>query len=335
LPVDPSRLDTLLAAVEKSYKGSLKRGTDYSQVRRRVSTGSLELDYATGGGFPLGSVIRLWGGPSSGKSLIAWNVIRHAQEMGLGCVYYNIEKQYDPTYTKLLGVDIDKLIVKESQIIEEVGTTLETLLGGAHVHVLDSCTSAISMDELKASLSDWRPGIKARAWGKTLSRVMTQFDQEDNLVILIDQSRESFGYGGEQAPGGRFMEHLSHLTIQVRRGKHLYMKGGVLLEEGEGEDSLSGLKEADGFVSKSVVRKTKVGRPGRTAEMMYDYATCSFDQGYEYAKSSVFFGVVKKSGSWFTLPDDTKVQGETALRIAMLSNPKFMDMTREAMEAAL
>ena len=57
----------------------------------RISTGSLWLDYALGGGWPLNRVIELFGPFSSGKSLISLKTIVEAQKRGMQCAFIDVE----------------------------------------------------------------------------------------------------------------------------------------------------------------------------------------------------------------------------------------------------
>lgn len=52
-------------------------------VTERVSSGSPYLDWAIGGGWPLGKTIELYGPYSSGKSLIALRTVAEAQKKKL------------------------------------------------------------------------------------------------------------------------------------------------------------------------------------------------------------------------------------------------------------
>lgn len=318
-------LEEALKAIGKRYPEAL--GTDYDRNPPRISTGSYELDRATGGGMPMGRFSRIWGGYSSGKSLTCWNVIKNAQQMGLGpCVYYNIEKQFHPDFVSSLGVDLNDLIVVEGSIVEDVGTQMETLLGQARVHVLDSLGSAISIDELNTAL-DAHPAmaLKARAWGRALSKALARLDQE-NAVIMIDQARDTFSYGGgEHPPNGRFVEFTSSLTIHFRRGKWLFKdKDGFLDDEGKNTATLSGQTEPHGVTIQAKVGKTRVCKPQRTATMYLDYDKMNFDPLAELTKAATFYNVLEQTsvGRYLT-PEGVKLHGQKAVREYVSTNENF------------
>jgi RecA/RadA recombinase len=317
MPVDPSKIGEVLAAIEKKYGSeAVGSGVNYAGIPR-IPTGSLELDWATGGGIPVGRWTRLWGGYSSGKSLTCWNTIREAQKLGLTCVYYNAEKQFDPDFTRDMGVDLDKLIIIHGSVIETLGAELEALLSVAHVHVIDSESQCVSLEEMNSNVADWHMGLNARVWSKVIRRTAEKFDEHHNVGIIVSQARDSFGYGGgETPPGGRLMEHNSSLTIYFKRGSWLfYDENGVLKDKGKGSDTLSGKAEADGVEYVARVNKSRVCRPLRTAAMRYDFKKRQFDQAFEYTKAAVFTGYVNQtSAGRFELEDGTKIHGAEKLR---------------------
>lgn len=331
---DPAQLEKVLGLIETQYgSGSVYHGGKTKPIPR-ISTGSLELDYATTGGVPFGRFSRFWGAPSSGKTMIAWMTAANAQKMGYTVAYYNAEKQYDERHAARLGVDVKKLVVVEGSEIETIATKMEALLGVVNLHIVDSCSSCISVDELNAKVEDWLPGISARAWGKVLRRLLERFDPLNNAGILIDQVRASIGAygGGDHPPGGRALEHASSMTLEFRKGAWLYRNDEGLLaaedKSGSKKTTMSGNKEADGQEYVIRVGKSRVGRPGRVARPFYDYDKPGFDITKEYARAGRHFGLIQNSGAWFTLSDGTRAQGEARMRAALADNPKVLEEIR-------
>jgi RecA/RadA recombinase len=139
VPVRPEDYDAVVAQINRRYEGDLKKGNEYEDPLR-ISTGSIELDAALTGGIPVGRWTRFYGGYHSTKTLTSLNVIREAQNMGMLCAYYNVEKQYDKRFARdKMGVNVDELTVVEGTTIEEIGEKMESLLGVIHLHVIDSC----------------------------------------------------------------------------------------------------------------------------------------------------------------------------------------------------
>lgn len=302
MTVDPTRLSDVLTAIEKKYGGDAAMwGNRFPEVAT-LTTGSLELDWAMGGGVPWGRFTRFWGGYSSAKSLVAMNVAREAQKQGYDVTLYNVEKQYDPIYWKSRGVDVDNLLVIQASAIEEIGSALEGLLGARHVHIIDSTTAAMPLAVMEKQMEEETMGQAPRAWGKVLGKCEARLGH-DNMVIMISQARAAFGYGGgEEAPGGMAMEHVSSMTVQFRRASWLfYDSNGNLSEEGQSGKTLSGRTEADGASYVARVQKSRVSRPLRQAEMWYDFAEREFDLHHDYLKAAKHFGIVEVKGGWYKL----------------------------------
>lgn len=163
MSVDESMRDEIVNALEKRYPNSVSRG-DEIENPTRIPFDGIEMNYITGGGIPRGRWTRMYGGYSSTKTRTTWEIIKNAQAMGLNCVYYDVEKQYHKEAVESTGVDTSMLDVISGTTIEQIGTSLEAMLGVAEVHIIDSCSNAVSIDELNAPLEDWRPGLMARAW---------------------------------------------------------------------------------------------------------------------------------------------------------------------------
>jgi recombination protein RecA len=377
MPIDPSGFDAIAKAIEKKMGAGTIHDASQTPYVDRLSWRSHELDFATGRGAPIGRVIRLFGAPSSGKSLACWNLIKSAQDIsadetarlsqlvgiakvngdkglerdakdsmkrvldrwpdGMMCVYYNIEKQFDKRLVETMGLNTKKLQIVEGTVIEDVAQNLEALMSVAHVHVMDSLSSAIALDELSGKIEDWHIGLKARVWGKVLRRVIERFDHRDNILVLVDQVRDVFGTGTEAPPGGRAIEHASDMTIHFKRGAWLFSnQHGILDRDGDkGAPTLSGQMEPKGMEIQARVQKSRVGQPFRTARMHLDFATMQYDTDYELVKAAKHFGLVQVNGGWWQLPSGQKVQGQHKFRQLLADTPELREeISAKMMDAA-
>ncbi len=336
MTVDSKDFDKILAKIKKQHgDNSILKASSKPQVAR-IPTGSLVLDWLTGGGFPLGRWCHFYGGYGSAKTLTAWHAIREGQRMGLKCVYYNIENQFDPIWAEQHGINLDELYVVDKRRIEDVGEIMEALLGTHNIHVVDSIGAAVSTDELAADIRAWTPGIAARAWGKALRRANARFDDENNTIILINHAKDVFGkMGGEEPAGPKLINFYSSLNMHFRKSSWLYYdKNGILSTEGEKTNSLSGDTEPDGLEFQVRVPKSRVSEPLRVARFRMDFKTGEYDHAWILSKAADYFGVAKKSGSWYTLPDGkTKVQGENGLREAISNDEVFRRAIEERVMA--
>jgi RecA/RadA recombinase len=339
VPVRPEDYDEIVKRISRKYDGDLRRGNEMESADR-ISTGSLELDVATGGGIPQGRWSRFYGNYSSTKTLTAYRVIAQAQRLGLSCAYYNVEKQYHPKFVERWDVDSKELTVVEGTTIEEIGDKMEALFGVVHLHVVDSCSMAESEDALNADIRDWRPGINARAWGKVFRRLNERFDQHENTVILLDHVTINFQTGSEVAKGGKIFDHQSSLSIMFRKGKWLHRDSeGVLSETALQRKGSDGQMEPAGIAIACRVEKSRVCRPFRTATRHYDMDNYVFDDVFEYIKAAKHYGIVrpgKGNGRWEYGPEDNpvKLYGDKQLREWIKADLTLQEEIRDRAMAA-
>lgn len=330
--IDPESLDAALASIRKAYgKDAVRFGSEKSEVQR-IPFHDIQLDWATGGGIPLGRWVHFYGPEASGKTLLALKLIASAQKMGMSAAFYDVEKTFVPSWAAKMGVDVEKLLVLNPTVIEDIGTQLETLMTAVNIHVIDSLPAASPMDELAAKMDDWFMGLHARTWNKVLRRAQHRL-QDENCIILINQLRTAFKgrVVVEQPSGGKFLRHEASLALELKRGAWLYHdKKGNLSAEGEKTDSPTGDTVPDGieFIAKGA--KSKVGVQHRTARMRLDFNTGKFDELWSLVMFANYFGFVERSGAWYSVNGGSKVQGEAGLRAYILEHPEFADKIRQA-----
>ena len=81
----------------------------------RFSSGSLEIDEALGGGWPIGRICELYGKESSGKTSLCYHAIAEFQKKFpiSDVAWIDSEFSFDPSYAKQLGVNVDPIIVNQ------------------------------------------------------------------------------------------------------------------------------------------------------------------------------------------------------------------------------
>lgn len=348
-PVNPDNFDDVVAKINKKYEGDLRNGDTYEHPQR-LSTRSLALNFAMGGGLPRGRITRLYGPYSSTKSLNGWNIVAEAQSQGLICCYWNVEKSYDPEFVEEnCGVDIANLLIMEETQIEAIAEKLSALMGVVHLHVIDSCSAAASIDELEADVTAWRPGIRARAWGKAFAHINEYFDAVDNTIVLLDQVRTNFKTSSEDPPGGRVLDHASSMSAKFKKGSWLQRNasGNLIVPKKGGKSHRqtadnNDMEQPPGIEIKGRIEKSRVCRPLVPFEMHLDLDTVRFDHTFEFMEMAKAIGVVENRGGgnyYYPATDkggkQQRLYGEDALRAFIDMNPKVRrEIETEAMKIA-
>jgi RecA/RadA recombinase len=359
-PVDASLLEKDMKVIrDRRGDDAIHNGNHIHHVIK-LPIPSPGLMRITGGGVPIGRMTRLWGGPSSGKSLIGWMIISAAQKyltealpIGMEATYWNVEKQYDPIFTKDRGVDTERMMVEEATIIEDIAGEMEILMRSCHLHVLDSASFAVCRDELASDADQWFRALDARAWKRAINRIHNAMDKEENMLVCIDHAGTDQVTGSEHALGAKRLEFKSDLSMHFKTGAWLFYddwghleKNDKLKDKTKNGVGPAGTKEADGVEIVVRVNKSRVCRPFRSARLRLDINTFEFDTIFELIDAAKFFDaqggvalrtkedpIAIKAGSWYTFPNGEKVQGDRGIRTLISSNPDLKALVESAMMA--
>jgi recombination protein RecA len=335
-------LNAAIKAINDKYGDGIRMGDTFDNPDR-ISSGSLAMDVATGGGFPKGRVTRLYGDYSTGKTLTALNTAREAQKMGMSVCYWDVEKTFSPKFAgEKIGIDVGKNFwVNNLTVIEDIAAAMELLLPEIDFHILDSTSSAQAEDLLNAAPNAWLPGIQARSWGRAFDRINKIFDKERNTLILIDQVRINFKSGAEQAAGGKVLDHVSSTSVMFKKGSWLNRNddGFLDVKAKNKVDKVSETQQPEGRLIKARVEKSKVSDPLRPAVMMMDFSAANYDKTFEYLEEAKRTGVIESRGGgnyYYPHADSLKegqkqkhMRGEPALRDFVSTNKILQSVIRK------
>ena len=159
-------IDLAISGINKQFgEGTLMRLGDASKMQVSViPTGNIAVDLALGvGGLPRGRICEIYGPEASGKTTVCLSVIAKAQKLGGNAGFIDVEHALDPRYAKVVGVDLENLMVSQPESGEDALNIAETLIrsGAVDVVVVDSVAALVSKVELEGQMGDTTVGLQA------------------------------------------------------------------------------------------------------------------------------------------------------------------------------
>ncbi len=319
-------LELAVSQIEKQYgKGAIMRmGISGALLPiATIPTGALELDYALGvGGIPRGRVVEIFGPESSGKTTLALHIIAEAQKRGGAAAFVDAEHALDANYAKMLGVNIDDLLISQPDTGEQGLEITEVLVrsGAVDVVVIDSVAALVPRAEIDGEMGDSLPGLQARLMSQALRKLTAAISKSRTSVVFINQLREKIGimFGNpETTTGGRALKFYASVRLDIRRI--------AAIKDGE---------EVVGSRVKVKVVKNKVAPPFREAEFDIVYG-----EGISRLGSLIDLGVahkvVEKSGAWYAYGTERIGQGRENAKRFLQENAAMADEIETKLRVAL
>ena len=308
-------LQAAMSKIEKDFgKGSIMRmGDEQVEQVDVIPTGSIALNAALGvGGYPRGRIIEIYGPESSGKTTLAIHAIAEAQKMGGIAAFIDAEHAFDRFYAQKLGVDVDNLYISQPDNGEQALEIADQLIRSSAIDiiVIDSVAALTPKKEIEGDMGDSAVGLHARLMSQALRKVTATIAKTNTTCIFINQLREKIGvmFGNpETTTGGNALKFYASVRLDIRK--------------------VTTLKDGDQPIGNQVrvkVVKNKVAPPFRKAEFEINFGEGISKVG-EIVDLGVEYGVIKKSGSWFSYQDAKLAQGRDATKQLLKDNPELCE----------
>lgn len=327
--VDSGKLKALQATIEKIEKdfgkGTIMKLGDQPQwdEHQVIPSGSIALDHALGiGGYPKGRIIEIYGPESSGKTTLAIHAIAQAQKTGGIAAMIDAEHAFDRSYAKALGVNLETLLISQPDNGEQALEIADNLIrsGAIDIIVIDSVAALTPKAEIEGEMGDNKVGLQARLMSQALRKLTGNISKTNTCCIFINQLREKIGvmFGNpETTTGGNALKFYASVRLDVRRTTQI--------KDGE---------EALGNRTKVKVVKNKMAPPFKKAEFDIVYGEGISHTG-EIVDLGVEYGIITKSGSWFSYGDQKLAQGREATKQLISDNAELSEEIEAKIREAL
>ena len=314
-------IELALSSITKQFgEGSIMRlGSNTKMKVETLTTGSLAVDLALGvGGLPKGRIVEIYGPESSGKTTFCLSVIAEAQKRGGLAAFIDVEHALDPKYARVVGVNLDDLLVSQPDSGEDALNIMETLIrsNSIDIVVLDSVAALTTKAELDGQMGDMTMGAQARLMSQAMRRLTAVVSKTNCICIFTNQIREKIGvmFGNpETTSGGRALKFFASVRLDIRRKDQIKTPEGKVV----------------GNRTKIKVVKNKVAPPFTECEFDIMY-----DEGISQTGSLLDLGlehkILEKKGAWIAYEGNLVGQGRDAAKQALKEKPELAEKIKKA-----
>lgn len=321
-------VELALTQIEKNHgKGAVMKMGEAGKIPiETISTGSISLDVALGGGIPRGRVVEIYGPESSGKTTLSLHVLAEAQKKGGTVAFLDAEHALDPEYAKRIGVNVDNLILSQPDSGEQALEILETLVrsNGFDVIIVDSVAALTPRAEIDGDMGDSHMGLQARLMSQALRKLTALVSRTRTTVIFLNQLRMKIGvmFGNpETTTGGQALKFYSSVRMDIRA-------------IGKIEDPGNVEKELIGNRVRVKVVKNKIAPPFKTAEFDIMYNKGISFEG-DLLDLATKYNITRKAGAFYSYGDNKLGQGRENSKAFLVQNEKVLKSLEKDVKSLL
>jgi recombination protein RecA len=329
-------IDEIVKSINKQHgEDIVVKGSRVTDELPRITTGILAFDMMLGGGWPVNQWSEIVGDESSGKTAIAYKTIAANQALDpKWTALWIAAEEYVPEYAASIGVDLDRLWVVETNVMESAYDLVIRSMDNRAVDcvVLDSLPALVPETEYEKSMDEFTVGLGARLTGKFFRK--SSKAQRRSLIekergctgLIINQWRDKIGvmWGDPRTtPGGKAKNFHYFTRVEVKKDE--WLKDG---------------KVAVGQTIKGRTIKNKTYRPQQQAVVDFYFAHSvgfhmgDFDTVKDMVNIAIASDVITRAGAFYSYQDD-KWQGKDKAVAAVRADLDMQDSLRNELMGML
>lgn len=289
-----------LQTIIKDFGNIIRTGQQvFDSKKNRVDIPvSLNFDLGLNGGIKEATSTVITGPPKCGKTTTILQILANAQKLGRKCIYADVENRLqDYNLSGIEGLNIEDIFIigpeegsTKNLSAEDYFTIIERLITSPEyagcICVIDSTSSMLPRTELDASVSGTLRASMPKLFAHFIKKV-SQVIQTNRVSMIYVQHliTNTSGWGKlRNADGGMMIQYQKDNGLEFENSKDWVEDGKIVGKEITCEITCSA-RGASGNKVTSWIR---------------------FGQGIDFIKEAMnlgeSFGLIEKSGSWFSLP---------------------------------
>ena len=324
-----------LEALTSKYEGSgmaIDTAVDYDD-QLWVPSSDPVMTYLMGGGAYYGRIVEIAGQESSGKTLLAMDLIKTAQVLGGVGIFIDAELAFDHTWAELNGLDLTKLFIYEEMAIEPIADFVaetayyyrsQLTKNEPIVLVIDSVAALDTIAATQTAKADRKAemGSRAKVFYEMIRLRNRLWHKLGITVIFINQLRDKINVGfgaqfGEKhtTVGGNALKFFASQRVWVETKKQL-TTGSKDNKRRVGIQVLVSMKKNKLAIPKVPTRIDVIFDP--------DYDSLGFHGEVHLASVLIKAGGITKSGNSYSI-DDKQIATSMAGLIKWLDDDEHVE----------
>lgn len=307
-------------------KHNMFSATTILERKRDVISLSPSLDDILGGGIQSGSLVILVGDPKVGKTTTCLHFAKKAQQKGYQVFYLNIEGRLsERDLTSSYGLNVEGLQVIESKPEhplsgEDFIKAAEAILKAntKTVVIFDSFSQLIDESNQISDIGGFSRDSMPLILSKFCKRVVPHLSITNNICLgITHQVANTSGYGSYKSEtSGKKIQYAMNFKLRAMKTELWY-------------DSKDTKKTKPiGQIVEWICENSAIGVKGKTTTSYIRY-NIGIDEEYEIVSTASRLGILKITGSWYTLDDGTKIQGLDKMVQYVKEHPELFEKIKE------